>query len=322
MRVEDSVEKPPAAYDHLDWLKIPVRLGSGEDHQPISKKQLKIWPLVLSAKQIPWRVQHNSQNLRELVVPASFFIEACNELRQFERENHNWPPPQIVAEKTENTVVTIWILILLALFHNLTIHHYNPFGPLPIDWFEAGNADADKILSGQWWRIVTALTLHSGTLHLTSNILFGGLIITRIAQLLRSGPAWFIVLLSGALGNLGNAIVHGHQHRSIGFSTAVFAALAILAVSTMSLHRTQLWRRWPLPLMAGSALLGLLGTSGEQTDLGAHLFGFLSGGVCAYISLKLHLPVSISKRLNSLLALAAFIMVAGSWVAALYHSPR
>jgi hypothetical protein len=32
-----------------------------------------------------------------------------------------------------------------------------------------------------------------------------------------------------------------------------------------------------MPIMAGLALLAFLGSSGERTDLGGHLFGLLSG---------------------------------------------
>ena len=36
-------------------------------------------------------------------------------------------------------------------------------------------------------------------------------------------------------------------------------------------------RRWYLPLAAALALLALLGSGGENTDLGAHLLGFATG---------------------------------------------
>ena len=304
-------------YDQLDWLPIPARLSAGKDAQHLTKKQLQDWSLVLAAKQIPWRSQLNATNHSELYVPAPFFLAACHELRQFEAENRNWPPRIEEIKTTENTVATIWILILLAVFHNLTTHQINIPNLPNFDWFSAGNADAEKIVSGQWWRTVTALTLHSGALHLTGNIIFGGIIITRLAHLLSSGPAWFLIIVSGAIGNLINALVHGQNHHSIGFSTSVFAALAILSVTTMALQTRYSWRRWPLPLMAGCALLALMGTSGEQTDLGAHLFGFFSGILCAAMALKLPLPAVIRKHINGLFALFTGILLVGSWMLAL-----
>jgi rhomboid protease GluP len=50
----------------------------------------------------------------------------------------------------------------------------------------------------------------------------------------------------------------------------------IIALQTLSARRFSLRDR-VIPLGAGLALLGFLGTHGEHTDLGAHLFGFMSG---------------------------------------------
>ncbi len=305
------------SYEQTDWMAIPAGLMAGEDNQHLTRRQLKTWPLVLAAKQVPYRSERAPSSHWELHVPAPYYLLACRELQHYEEENRNWPPPAISIETTENTTITLWLLILLALFHNLTTHqiHFSIFQN--VDWFSAGNADAQKILAGQWWRTITSLTLHSGPLHLTGNIIFGGIIITRLAHLLRSGPAWLLTIVSAALANFLNALAHGQQHHSIGFSTAVFSALAILCVSTMKLQTRRSWRRWLLPLMAGCALLALLGTSGEQTDLGAHLFGFLSGLACAAIGLKTKIPGQLTAHLNAALGLVTAVMVVGSWILAL-----
>ena len=99
----------------------------------------------------------------------------------------------------------------------------------------------------------------------------------RLCRLLGSGRAWFLVLCTGALGNLLNALVQSPDHRSIGASTAVFGAVGLLATINMLHFRSILRHRWPLPLAAALGLLALLGASGHNTDIGAHLFGFISG---------------------------------------------
>ncbi len=177
----------------------------------------------------------------------------------------------------ENTAATIWIFILLAIFHNITQQQINLFGHHPVNWIELGNAHAGKILHGEWWRLITALTLHSGVLHLISNIALGGIIMIRLCRLLGSGRAWFLVLCAGSLGNLLNALVQSPDHRSIGSSTAVFAAIGLLATINMLHFRSNQRRNWTLPLAAALGLLALLGASGDNTDIGAHLFGFISG---------------------------------------------
>ena len=269
--------------EQLEWVPIPAELSAGLARQPLSKRKLKQWMLVLQARGVPYRTARDGQHW-QLLVPADRFQLACEELAQYEEENRNWPPPPPPERKLhENTASTIWVLILLALFHNLAIHETNPFGPGLLDWTALGNADAGKILHGDWWRPLTALTLHSGTLHLVSNIIVGGLFITRLCWILGAGYAWLLVLASGYLGNLLNALVQSPDHRSIGASTAVFGAIGLLATLNMLYYRHALKRRWPLPVAAALGVLAMLGTAGENTDIGAHLFGFAAGIVLGLV---------------------------------------
>ena len=84
--------------------------------------------------------------------------------------------------------------------------------------------------------------------------------------------------------------LHGPpDHRSVGASTAVFAALGAMSAFSWRerLHRPQRWvRRWG-PLVAGVILLGWTGSAGEGTDLIAHVAGF---GVGALLGATVALP--------------------------------
>ena len=261
----------------LDWVPIPPGLKDGPSDQTIPKRKLKNWLLVLQSRQIPCRSEKRNDKW-QLLVPVDQYQNACQELQQYETENRNWPPPPPLERKLhENTASTIWIFILLAIFHNITRQQTNLFGYQPVNWFELGNAHTEKILQGEWWRLITALTLHSGVLHLLSNIALGGIFMVRLCRLLGSGRAWFLVLCAGTLGNFLNALVQSPDHRSIGASTAVFGAVGLLATINMLHFRSNLRHRWPLPIAAALGLLALLGAGGENTDIGAHLFGFVSG---------------------------------------------
>jgi rhomboid protease GluP len=83
-------------------------------------------------------------------------------------------------------------------------------------------------------------------------------------------------------------------------------------------YRHPLRRRLLLPIAAALALLAFLGTEGERTDVGAHLFGFLAGALLGlltgYLLGKFGRP---GRKSDLLLALAAAGMVVGSWYAAL-----
>ncbi len=164
---------------------------------------------------------------------------------------------------------------------------------------------------------MTALTLHADWLHLLGNLAIGGVFILRLARELGSGLAWSLLLASGALGNLINASLQPPDHRAIGASTAVFGAVGILAALSVVRYRRHLWKRWPLPLAAALALLALLGSAGEHTDLGAHLFGFAAGlalGAAAGPLLKrFGRP---GGQLNALLAVASAVAVVAAWLSA------
>jgi rhomboid protease GluP len=187
------------------------------------------------------------------------------------------------------------------------------------DWWSAGAAQAGLIAEGEWWRTLTALGLHADLGHLVSNLAFGSLLGLLLAQILGTGLAWLAILLGGALGNALNALLHPSAHTAVGASTAVFAALGILAALTWR-RRAPFWRhglrRW-LPLAAGAMLLAYLGLGGERTDIGGHVAGFAAGTLLglglAYAGNRVPRGVTAQKVFGA----AALTMFALAWLLAL-----
>jgi rhomboid protease GluP len=150
-----------------------------------------------------------------------------------------------------------------------------------VPWFERGSADALRILHGEPWRAVTALTLHADVVHALSNAVGIVLFLSAVSSTLGMGLGWALVLLAGVAGNLANAFFHGDPHVSLGASTAVFGAVGTLASLSVARRRrtaSSKRRAW-LPVAAALALLAMLGTGGQRVDVWAHLFGLLAGGV-------------------------------------------
>lgn len=297
------------------WRALPARLTPPAAEPTLSTRQVRAWALALEARQIPCRVEAHGAGWR-LLVPPERFATALDELQQLEAENRNWPPPLPPASpQSDNLLTTLSVLFLLGIFHNLI--RLDLLGHLAGDWIGRGNADAGAIRAGEWWRAVTALTLHADGIHLLGNLLIGGVFAILLCRALGSGLAWSLTLAAGVLGNLLNAWLQAPLHRSVGASTAVFGAVGLLAAINPFRHRG-LRRRWHLPLAAALALLALLGSEGENTDLGAHLFGLAAG-------LGLGLPAGLLLRrhgqprpwVDALLALAALALVGGAWWAAL-----
>ena len=215
-------------------------------------------------------------------------------------------------------LLLILILFLLATFHNLTLLGLSIPDRGIIDLNEIGVAHASKILEGEWWRLVTALTLHADLTHLLSNLTIGGIFIILLCRELGSGLAWSMLLSAGILGNLLNAFLQLPVHRSVGASTAVFGAVGLMAAISALRYRHHLQRHWLIPIAAGLALLAILGTEGKHTDLGAHLFGFgfgtLLGLLTEYLTGKFGRPGNL---LNFLLAFVSAGLVLVAWWAAL-----
>ncbi len=316
---ERSIDIMPPHQKPEEWQPLPSRL---EDSSAItlSRRQMRSWSLVLESRHIPWRAERRGFGW-QLLVPAETLTRASRELRQYESENRGWPPPP--PQNTpliDNRTTTIWILIAIGVFYNLTLHNINLAGHHPVNWKALGNAHAGKILDGQWWRLVTALTLHADWQHLLSNLVIGGVFISRLCRDLRSGPAWLLLLAAGGFGNLANACLQNPAHQAVGTSTAIFGAVGMLAAISMVRYRHNLRprRRWTLPVAAALGLLAMLGAGGENTDIGAHLFGFLFG-----LPLGLGAELAVEswgrpgRMANALLALTAVGIVIGAWWSAL-----
>jgi membrane associated rhomboid family serine protease len=186
-------------------------------------------------------------------------------------------------------------------------------------WFEAGANDADAVLAGgQLYRLITSLTLHADFTHLAGNCLIGGMLFYFFLQINGAGFGLLAVLLSGATGNLINDLAHGSEHFSVGFSTAIFAIIGMLSMYQMVEQRQPFGIRLFVPFMAGAALLAMLGSSGERTDLGSHLFGLLSGLIIGlFIALKPVKQLRQSSFMQIAFFIMAIIMLIFSWSSAL-----
>jgi membrane associated rhomboid family serine protease len=232
------------------------------------------WELVLLAQGLSPRVRRTRDGII-LTVPEEEAETALAGLSAYDREN----PPKL-QERDEpigsaSLVAGIGIAGMLLAFFTVTV-----LANASVPWFERGSANADRILVGELWRTVTALTLHGDLVHAVSNAVAMALFLGAASGVLGVGLASALVLLAGAGGNLANAFLQTSPHVSVGASTAVFGAVGILGSHAMVRHRWRAVRRrgaW-VPIAAALALLAMLGTGGARVDVWAHLLGFLLGG--------------------------------------------
>jgi rhomboid protease GluP len=240
---------------------------------------------------------------------------AVQHLLKYEAENRAPPPPPPPPRLYPYAWVgcAAYVLVLLGVAAALT------HGLTRLDAFEVGELDAARVQAGQWWRAWTALTLHLDGPHLAANLLAGVWFGYLAARQMGGGTAWFLTVTGGALANLLEGLWAPPEHHSVGASTAVFAALGAMAAFSWRERyaRPARWaRRWG-PLIAGVILLGWTGSSGEGTDLIAHVGGFAVGAV---LGATVALP-SVQRRLEGVPqwpgALAAAASLAIAWWCAL-----
>ncbi len=212
-----------------------------------------------------------------LLVPEDLVEAAQRELTDYQQEN----PPLLPRVVTVRTLESGWVGVLgflaviwlLPTLQNLAVFDW--------DWRALGRMEAGSVMAGQWWPTITALTLHSGIVHILGNSLFGAVFGVFVGRYLGSGFGWLLILLSGAIGNGMNAWLQAESFRSIGASTATFGALAIGAayVWRRGYFKVGSLRRSLAPVFAGIALLAYTGVGGENTDIVAHFTGF-AAGIC------------------------------------------
>jgi membrane associated rhomboid family serine protease len=284
----------------------------------LDRQTARLWSLVLDSRGVPCCIDQGTDGL-ELLIPRWHLERAYDELRRFIENNRGWPSPLPPSRPViENTIVTLSVLVLLAAFYNVTGLHVVGTDGMIIDWHHAGSGQAGRVLDGEWWRLVTALTLHGDVVHLISNLAIGGLFIWLLCRELGSGLTWFLLLVAGVAGNLFNSLLQSRLHDSVGASTAVFGAVGILSALSLVRYRHFLSKRWPLPVAAALALLSILGSEGKHTDLGAHLFGLLAGLVIGLLTETLIGRYGQpGRRLNALLGVLTGLIAVTAWMMAL-----
>ena len=270
------------------------------------------WAMVLAASYIPHRLRHRGDGWA-LIVDARDVEAARGALDAFDRENVvNTTDVSVDAVAPVRGAAAVGIAVGLLLIGFFAATGTRASRSV---WFERGGAAAERIVAGEWWRTVTALTLHADAPHVVGNAAASVLLVGAVSHELGPGVGLWLILLAGAGGNALTAVAYGAHHNSVGASTAMFGAIGILAATRVVSSRRRPAARKPWMVVAASlALLALLGTS-PDADLLAHLFGLLLGG-----ALGLGAAAALARPLRSptqwALAVAVLAWIVGAWLRA------
>jgi membrane associated rhomboid family serine protease len=236
--------------------------------------------VVLALGRDCWLVPEGERH--RLLVESGAFEAMREQLARYERESARWPPaplhPVSIGQKIDWHSPLYWAALVLTVFWAQ--------GQWP-QITALGALDAAAFVDrAEWWRALTALFLHANPDHILAN-LFTGIFIFP-AALSNGGRVrgWTSLILASVLANAAIAVLsYPGPYRSIGASTAIFAALGLLtghAIRRVAASRhPHRWRAMFVPLTAGLTVLALYGAGGQNVDVGAHAVGFVTGLVLA-----------------------------------------
>lgn len=295
---------------------------------PLRRRQADGWSLVLSSEGIGHQLLSGTDGLY-LAVDAGDAVRASASLQAYMTENDapvfdtaRRPPLRPSADPAGRADLGFGIAAGLALLAGFAVTgdatHGGGLAPL-------GGADSGLILNGALWRTVTALTLHAGIGHVLANALASVIFLPLAARRLGIGLTLLGTIGAGAIGNWLTAYLRGPGSLGVGFSTAVFGALGLLAGARLvDGDRGGRGGCW-IVFGAAMALLALLG-SGEQSDVLAHACGLVAGvpiGAAiarfARAGAQAHgTSTSVAgARLQWAAGIAAVALIAGAWGLAL-----
>ncbi len=267
-------------------------------------RQVRDDSLVLLSQGIEHRLLRSEEGPFQIFIVPEFEAAARQQLSLYHQEN----PP-----KEENpplplsfSLQPLWVLLAPMLVTLLDFSEkVNLHGP--------GLSDAAKVLKGEWWRSLTAQTLHGDARHLASNLLCGYIVMNMITfriPLLRLAP---FIAVAAAIANICVSATVQTDFRSLGFSTFVFAAIGCLAVIEFRLMPKEshgMLRRFA-PLCGAASLAVFLGL-GENADILGHAYGFLAGLFCGFIpnkkSLRWGSPLSSADGLGLLFYYGLYLL--------------
>ena len=281
------LQEPPAEPEYPETLCV----SEG------TYRQIRDDSLVLLSQGIEHRLMRSEEGPFQIFIVPEFEAAARQQLDLYHREN----PP-----KEENPPIPLsfslqplWVLLAPVIFTLIDFSDkMNLHGP--------GVSDAAKVLKGEWWRSLTAQTLHGDMRHLASNLLCGYIVMNMITfriPLLRLAP---FIAAAAAIANICVSATVQTDFRSLGFSSFVFAAIGCLAVIEFRLMPREshgMLRRFA-PLCGAASLAVFLGL-GENADILGHAYGFIAGLFCGFIpkkkSLRWGTPLSSADGLGLLM---------------------
>lgn len=171
----------------------------------------------------------------------------------------------------------------------------------------------------EWWRLITAMFLHGGLIHIGFNMMALMQLGPPLEELYGSARYFFLYVVTGAFGFLASAAT---DHFSIGASGALLGLVGLMLAITSKRGGTYM-RELRSRLISSVAILFVLGFMGMGIDNWAHGGGLAAGFLLGKLFAD-HKPVTAGERRTAYaLGWLAGVVVIVSFVFMFlhYHDP-
>ena len=290
-----------------------------------SRRQAMDWSLVLASQDIHPVIQGpeelNGAHLPgdgslkptwSLLVEPSQYERALAAIRQYRLENRGWAwRKELPGAAVEiHTGAVFWCFLLIAWHWVVTF--------VAPAWNARGEMNSVEVSAGDWYRLFTAVLLHSDLAHLMANATFGAIFLGLAMARFGWGVTLLTTVLAGGVGNLLGFFAYEGPYRGRGASGMMMGALGLLCIQSFGL-----WRKNPKAaryilsgVLAGFLLFVLFGLD-PGSDILAHFGGFAAGVIFGAL-LSILPEEKLQKNTTNLAALVIVtIIIAVTWTLAL-----
>jgi membrane associated rhomboid family serine protease len=248
-----------------------------------------------------------------LLVPASESERTLKTLRQYHVENRDFPWRQQLPwpETHFDWASALWICALVVVYW---ISGQNA------DILNGGIMDSAKVVSGQWWRVFTAMTLHADLAHLATNLSIGIVLFGLAMGQYGTGTGLLAAYLAGAGGNITSLLLNAKPFQGLGASGMIMGALGLLAAQSLTVRqRAGISLKHLLSGMVAGVMLFVLFGLAPGTDMAAHLGGFVTGFIIGAVLARLPAAWARSAKVNFASGVIFVALVTATWRLAFDH---
>lgn len=180
--------------------------------------------------------------------------------------------------KNYPVIISIILLNILVFVGGLFLGYYSEI--------VAKGATMNYLIGdGEVWRLLTAVFIHAGFLHLIFNMFSLYVFAPIVEKELGKFKFLIMYLSSGILGNIFTYLLEDDTYSSVGASGAVFGVLgSILALAIINWNKNEELKKTIIPVIVVSIILTFLQPNINET---AHIGGFLSGLIIGLVLLKI-----------------------------------